>query len=80
MNAIWAATATGTEPISGTLIFLGLLVACVGLFFAMSRSLRRMRSNAGSGRFGRSAASADRFPPATTTPPPADPRPTGSDR
>lgn len=42
-----AGTPAGSTPVSGTLVILGLVLACVGLFFALSHSLRTARRNLG---------------------------------
>lgn len=46
MSAL-AAAATGTTPLSGTLVVVGLIIACIGLFFALNRSLRKVPKSFG---------------------------------
>ncbi len=58
-----AGTPAGSTPISGTLIIVGLVVACVGLFFALTHSLRTARRNLGPPRrFAAPGPESDRAP------------------
>jgi hypothetical protein len=36
--------AGGSSPLSGTLVVLALVLACVGIFYALNRSLRKVRT------------------------------------